>query len=264
MCLCDDNIIGVCPVLPLSDTIHVCNDDASILQQTLSRDHLKAAQTPQAFIYQAISELHHNVEGNNHHDDVAIALKYHKNIFMLNGDINNKKITYHQDMNTDKPMTRPKIRIGQGYDTHALQKGGIMILGGYHFDCGLSLQAHSDGDVIIHALCDAIYGALAKGDIGQHFPPSDDQWQHANSKIFAQHALDLCRTHHWFIGNMDITLICQHPKISVFYHHIIESLSQIFLCHHDDIGLKATTNEKMGFVGRGEAIVCMATIMLYQ
>ena len=154
------------------------------------------------------------------------------------------------------------IRIGQGYDVHAFGDGDHVVLGGVRIAHGRGVLAHSDGDVVIHALCDAILGALALGDIGRHFPPSDPQWKDANCRAFLRHCTGLARERGWRLGNADVTVICEQPKVGPHAAAMREALAADTGVAVDAISVKATTSEKLGFTGRGEGIAAMAVCLL--
>ena len=154
------------------------------------------------------------------------------------------------------------IRIGQGYDVHAFGDGDHVVLGGVRIPHGRGVLAHSDGDVVIHALCDAILGALALGDIGRHFPPSDPQWKDADSRAFLRHCAGLARERGWRLGNADVTVICEQPKVGPHAAAMREALAADTDVAVDAISVKATTSEKLGFPGRGEGIAARAVCLL--
>ena len=154
------------------------------------------------------------------------------------------------------------LRIGQGFDVHALVSGRPLIIGGVAIAFDKGLLGHSDADVGMHALTDAIYGALAAGDIGRHFPPSDPQWKGAASHIFLSHAIALARTRGFTLGNADITLICEHPKIGPHAAAMQAELARIMDIDPERISVKATTSEQLGFTGREEGIAALATAAL--
>lgn len=154
------------------------------------------------------------------------------------------------------------IRLGNGFDVHRFGPGDHVWLCGVKIPHNRSLQGHSDADVGMHAVTDAIYGALGMGDIGQHFPPSDPQWKGAASHIFLTHACDLARTQGFTIGNADCTLICEHPKIGPHAAEMKQEMARIMQIEPDRISVKATTSERLGFTGRGEGIAAIATAAL--
>lgn len=154
------------------------------------------------------------------------------------------------------------IRIGQGYDVHAFGDGDHVVLGGVRVPHDRGVLAHSDGDVVIHALCDAILGALALGDIGRHFPPSDPQWKGADSRAFLRHSIALVGERGWKLGNADVTVICERPKVGPHAEAMRAALAADCAVEVDAISVKATTSEKLGFTGRGEGIAAMAVCLL--
>ena len=154
------------------------------------------------------------------------------------------------------------IRIGQGFDVHSFGEGDHVMLGGVRVPHDRGVVAHSDGDVVIHALCDAMLGALALGDIGQHFPPSDARWKDADSRAFLRHCLALASERGWRMGNADITVICERPKVGPHAQAMRELLAQDLAVSVDEVSVKATTSEKLGFTGRSEGIAAMAVCLL--
>ncbi|MGE4457948.1 2-C-methyl-D-erythritol 2,4-cyclodiphosphate synthase [Stenotrophomonas acidaminiphila] len=160
------------------------------------------------------------------------------------------------------PSAFPPIRIGQGYDVHAFGEGDHVMLGGVRVPHRCGVLAHSDGDVILHALCDAMLGALALGDIGQHFPPSDDRWKDADSSDFVRHCNGLLHGRGWQVGNTDITVICERPKVGPHATAMRETVAQLLGVAPDRVSIKATTSEKLGFTGREEGIAAQAVVLL--
>ncbi|WP_222563965.1 2-C-methyl-D-erythritol 2,4-cyclodiphosphate synthase [Novilysobacter antarcticus] len=154
------------------------------------------------------------------------------------------------------------IRIGQGYDVHAFGDGDHVVLGGIRVPHERGVVAHSDGDVIIHALCDAMLGALALGDIGTHFPPSDPRWKDADSRTFLRHFRQLAAEHGWELGNADITVICERPKVGPHVEAIRTRLAADLGVAVDAVSVKATTSEKLGFTGRGEGLAALVVCLL--
>ncbi|MBS0193020.1 MAG: 2-C-methyl-D-erythritol 2,4-cyclodiphosphate synthase [Proteobacteria bacterium] len=158
---------------------------------------------------------------------------------------------------------KPAIRIGQGFDAHAFADGDHVMLGGVRVPHTRGVAAHSDGDVALHALCDAILGALALGDIGQHFPPSDPRWRGADSRQFLRHCVELAHARGWMVGNADLTLICERPKIGPHAAAMRAILAEDMGIAIDDVSVKATTTERMGYTGREEGIAAMAVALLH-
>ena len=154
------------------------------------------------------------------------------------------------------------MRIGSVFDVHAYTDGDHLMLGGVRVPHFRGVLAHSDGDVVIHALCDALLGALALGDIGKHFPPSDSRWKDADSRFFLRHCMVLVREHGYVLGNADITVICEAPKIGPHADEIRVTLAQDIGAEITQISIKATTTETLGFTGRGEGIAAQAVVLL--
>lgn len=154
------------------------------------------------------------------------------------------------------------MRIGQGYDVHAFGEGDHVMLGGVRIPHDRGVVAHSDGDVVIHALCDALLGALALGDIGRHFPPSDDRWRNADSRDFLRAVADMLAERGHALGNADITVIAERPKVGPHVKAMRACLAADLGCGIDRISIKATTSEKLGFTGRGEGIAAMAVVLV--
>ncbi|MFT4255725.1 MAG: 2-C-methyl-D-erythritol 2,4-cyclodiphosphate synthase [Pseudoxanthomonas sp.] len=154
------------------------------------------------------------------------------------------------------------IRIGQGFDVHAFGDGDHVMLGGVKIPHERGVLAHSDGDVVLHALCDAMLGALALGDIGVHFPPSDDHWKGADSRAFVRHCNALIAEQGWQVGNCDVTVICERPKVGPHAHAMREVIARDLGIALGAVSVKATTSEKLGFTGRGEGIAAQAVVLL--
>ena len=154
------------------------------------------------------------------------------------------------------------IRIGQGYDVHAFGDGDHVVLGGVRIAHERGVLAHSDGDVVIHALCDALLGALALGDIGVHFPPSDDRWKDCDSRVFLRHCATLLAERGWRLGNADLTVVCERPRVAAHAPAMRANLAADLGVEVDAISVKATTSENLGFTGRGEGLAAMAVALL--
>jgi 2-C-methyl-D-erythritol 2,4-cyclodiphosphate synthase len=154
------------------------------------------------------------------------------------------------------------FRIGQGFDVHAFGEGDHVVLGGVRIAHERGVLAHSDGDVVLHALCDAMLGALALGDIGQHFPPSDPQWKDADSRAFLRHCNQLLADRGWRVGNADVTVVCELPKVGPHASAMRELIAADLQVESDAISIKATTSERLGFTGRGEGIAAQAVVLL--
>lgn len=154
------------------------------------------------------------------------------------------------------------VRIGQGYDVHAFGDGDHVMLGGVRVPHDRGVLAHSDGDVVLHALCDAMLGALALGDIGRHFPPSDARWKGADSRTFLRHCDGLLRERGWRVGNADVTIVCERPKVGPHADAMRATVAGDLRIGLDDVSIKATTSERLGFTGRGEGIAALAACLL--
>lgn len=238
---------------------------------TQDRTGLFAAQTPQGFHYDAIRAAHAAHPGAAA-DDVEVARAAGIGVAIVPGDPDNLKITHAGDFAraerilrgpmTDAMTTVPDIRLGNGYDVHRFGPGDHVVLCGVPIPHDRGLQGHSDADVGMHAITDAIYGAMAEGDIGRHFPPSDPKWKGADSAIFLAHAADLARTKGFAISNVDCTLICEYPKIGPHATAMQARLADIMALDAARISVKATTSERLGFTGRGEGIASVATAAL--
>jgi 2-C-methyl-D-erythritol 2,4-cyclodiphosphate synthase len=164
-------------------------------------------------------------------------------------------------MSTSNPIV-PDFRIGQGFDVHAFGDGDHLMIGGVRIAHERGVLAHSDGDVVLHALCDAMLGAVALGDIGKHFPPSDPQWKGADSRAFVRHCNQLLAEQGWRVGNADVTVICERPKIGPHAPAMRANIAQDLGIGADAVSVKATTSEKLGYTGRGEGIAAQAVCLL--
>jgi len=154
------------------------------------------------------------------------------------------------------------VRVGNGFDVHALVEGRRLVLGGVVIPYERGLDGHSDADVLLHAVCDAILGALALGDIGRHFPDSDARWKDADSRVLLRHVVSLATARGYRVGNLDVTVIAQAPKIAPYVPAMRANLAADLACGEGDVNVKATTTERLGFAGRGEGIAAMATVLL--
>ena len=230
---------------------------------TQDRTGLYRAQTPQAFVFPDILAANRTYDGPAA-DDVEVARAAGMAVHILDGDENNLKITTPDDFDRARKIlgVHMDIRTGSGYDVHRFGAGDHVMLCGVAVPHDRGLQGHSDADVGMHALTDAIYGAMAEGDIGRHFPPSDPQWKGAQSHIFLRHAVAMAQEKGFAISNLDVTLICEFPKIGPHATAMQAVLSEITELDHDRISVKATTSERLGFTGRGEGIAAQATATL--
>ncbi|MEX1234591.1 MAG: bifunctional 2-C-methyl-D-erythritol 4-phosphate cytidylyltransferase/2-C-methyl-D-erythritol 2,4-cyclodiphosphate synthase [Roseovarius sp.] len=253
--------IAAAPALPVTDALWTGANGC--VTGTQERAGLFRAQTPQGFEFAAILSAHRNHAGDAA-DDVAVARAAGLDVVIVPGDEDNLKITYPPDFARAEARLRGRmdIRIGSGYDVHRFGPGDHAMLCGVAVPHGRALQGHSDADVGLHAICDAIYGALAEGDIGRHFPPSEAEWKGAESHIFLRHAVALAKEKGYDISNMDITLVCEQPKIGPHASAMQAALSEMTGLAQDRISVKATTSERLGFTGREEGIAAMASVLL--
>lgn len=253
--------IAAAPGLAVSDTLW--HGEAGHVSGITPRDGLYRAQTPQGFRLPHIIAAHRaHPEGAT--DDVALALKMGHPVAITEGSEDNLKITWPGDFARAEKLLggTMDIRLGNGFDVHAFGPGDHVWLCGIRIPHDAGLVGHSDADVGMHALTDAIYGALAEGDIGRHFPPSDPQWKGVASEIFLRHAIDLARERGFRLANVDVTLICEMPKIGPHASAMQARLSEVMQTEANRISVKATTSERLGFTGRGEGIAAIATASL--
>ncbi len=262
---------GVIPTLPVADTIKQ-TDENNIILRTISRDSLHRAQTPQGFIFKTILDAHSQLEGQEQTDDASLLEQLGLDVVCVEGATANDKITLRDDFGRaqnwiaptemkkmeDTAMPQEEYRAGTGFDVHRFAPGDHCILCGVKVPHTARLEGHSDADVGLHTLTDAILGAIGAGDIGQHFPPSDMQWKGAASDIFLKHAADLVRRRGGRIVNVDLTLICERPKIGPHTNAMRQKVAEILAIEVDRVNIKATTTEKLGFTGREEGIAAQA------
>jgi 2-C-methyl-D-erythritol 4-phosphate cytidylyltransferase / 2-C-methyl-D-erythritol 2,4-cyclodiphosphate synthase len=255
---------GAIPAVPVADTLkHVAD---GLITATVPRDGLYRAQTPQAFRYKVLLDAHRAVTDIAATDDAALLEAIGESVAIVPGSDDNIKLTYAGDLvRLERVMAAPLIpRVGTGFDVHALEVGRPLMLCGVVVPHEKGLAGHSDADVGIHALCDAIYGALAEGDIGRHFPPSEAAWKGADSSRFLAHAAGLIASRGGRLANADVTLVCERPKIAPHARAMAARLAGILTVDVSCISVKATTTEKLGFTGRGEGIAAqaVATVLL--
>lgn len=259
-----DHHPAAAPALSVTDALW--HGDHGKVTGAHPRDGLFRAQTPQGFHFDAILAAHRAHRGQAA-DDVEVALHAGLQVAIVEGSEDNLKLTYPADFARAEAILKRRsmdIRLGNGFDVHAFTAGDHVWLCGVKVPHGRGLLGHSDADVGMHALTDAIYGALAMGDIGQHFPPSDPQWRGAASRIFLHHSMDCARQKGYQLANCDITLICEHPKIGPHCAAMRRALSEIMGIEMERISVKATTSERLGFTGREEGIAALATATLVQ
>ena len=250
---------GVIPAVPVADTIKRAKD--GIITDTVPRTDLFRAQTPQGFRFALLRDLHRAACAADATDDAALLEQAGHHVAIVPGSEDNIKLTYKEDLVRLERLIGPTLlpRTGTGYDVHAFAENRPLIMCGINVPHTRGLAGHSDADVGIHALCDAIYGALAEGDIGRHFPPSQNEWKDADSARFLVHAGERIRLRGGMLVNADVTLICERPKIGPHSEAMRARLAELLKVDVDRISVKATTSERLGFTGREEGIACLAS-----
>jgi 2-C-methyl-D-erythritol 4-phosphate cytidylyltransferase/2-C-methyl-D-erythritol 2,4-cyclodiphosphate synthase len=252
------------PGIAVADTIKVI-DDAAHVAETLDRNPLRSVQTPQAFSFKLILDAHRRAAAarrENFTDDAALAEWAGQPVSVFEGDPGNVKVTTSEDFaraEIARLAALSDVRTGNGFDVHAFADGDHIMLGGIRIPHTRGVTGHSDADVALHALVDAILGALADGDIGQHFPPSDPQWRGAASDRFLSFACERVRARNGMIAHLDVTIVCETPRVSPHRDAMRARIAAIADIPAARVAVKATTSEKLGFAGRGEGILAMAT-----
>jgi 2-C-methyl-D-erythritol 4-phosphate cytidylyltransferase/2-C-methyl-D-erythritol 2,4-cyclodiphosphate synthase len=255
---------GAVPGIAVADTVKLI-DEKGHVAETLDRDRLRSVQTPQAFSFKLILDAHRRAvaaQRENFTDDAALAEWAGQPVSVFEGEPRNVKVT------TDEDFARTEIvrladlsdvRTGNGFDVHAFADGDHIMLGGIRIPHTRGVTGHSDADVALHALVDAILGALAEGDIGQHFPPNDPQWKGAASERFLSFACERVRARNGMIAHLDVTIVCETPRVSPHRDAMRARIAAIADIPMTRVAVKATTSEKLGFAGRSEGILAMAT-----
>src|SRR3954469_21788885 len=252
------------PAIPVADTIKLVGDSGYV-EATPERARLRIAQTPQSFRYDAILDAHRRAarEGRDDFtDDAALAEWAGLTVATFEGDPANMKLTTPEDFVREEARLGAMlgdVRTGSGYDVHAFGDGDHVMICGVRVPHSKGFLAHSDGDVGLHALVDAILGALSDGDIGSHFPPSDPQWKGAASHRFLKYAADRVGARGGRIAHLDVTLICERPKIGQYRDAMRARIAEITGLNLSRVAVKATTSERLGFTGREEGIAAMAS-----
>jgi 2-C-methyl-D-erythritol 4-phosphate cytidylyltransferase/2-C-methyl-D-erythritol 2,4-cyclodiphosphate synthase len=258
-----DTAPGAIPALPVADTVKRGADGKIVA--TLDRSNLFRAQTPQGFHFRAILAAHRAVTGKELSDDAAVAEHAGLAVRLVAGSADNLKITAPEDFAHAERLIAASagdFRTGQGFDVHAFGPGDHVWLCGIQVPHERGLIGHSDADVGLHALTDAILGALGAGDIGMHFPPSDPKWRAAPSHLFLRHAADLVRTAHGSVVHVDVTLICEKPRVGPHRAAMVARIAEILGLAPGRVSVKATTTEQLGFTGRGEGMAAQAIATL--
>jgi 2-C-methyl-D-erythritol 4-phosphate cytidylyltransferase/2-C-methyl-D-erythritol 2,4-cyclodiphosphate synthase len=258
---------GALPAMQVADTLKRMNGEGNV-GETVPRAGLHAAQTPQGFPYWPILAAHEKAFQLGKHDftdDSAVAEWANIPVRIVTGSPDNMKLTWARDMvvadqrlGSGRPAF-PDVRTGNGYDVHSFEPGDHVTLCGVKIPHDKKLSGHSDADVGLHALTDALLATCGAGDIGTHFPPSDPKWKGAASSLFVEHAAGIVRSGGGRIANADITLICEAPRIGPHREAMVEAISAMLQISGDRISIKATTNERLGFIGREEGIAAIAT-----
>lgn len=250
---------GALAALTVTDTIRRATAQG-LAGETVDRTGLWRAQTPQAFRFGAILDAHRRASGDDYTDDVAVAAAAGIGVVMVEGDEDNIKITSAEDIRRAERiiMRGGDVRTGTGFDVHRFGPGDHVWLCGVKVPYAFGLVGHSDADAGLHAITDAILGAIGAGDIGKHFPPNDPKWKGASSDIFLAHAATLAREAGARISNVDLTLICEQPKIGPHAAAMRKRIAEILSVDVSRVSVKATTTEGLGFTGRGEGIAAQA------
>ena len=256
---------GAIPAVPVADTLKRGSDGRIV--ETVPRAGLFRAQTPQAFRFAALLAAHRTRASGSTTDDASLLEELGQTVLLVPGAEDNIKLTYPEDLQRlERAMSGSNLapRTGTGFDVHAFGDERPLVLCGVTVPHPRGLAGHSDADVGIHALCDAIYGALAEGDIGRHFPPSVAAWKNADSAQFLVHAAARIAVRGGRLANVDVTLICERPKIAPYAAAMTMRLAALLEVDPSRVSVKATTTEKLGFTGRGEGIAAqaVATVLL--
>ena len=263
---------GALPALAVSDSLKRAAPGSAVVAGAVPREGLWRAQTPQGFRYPAILDAHRAAAADNLTDDAAVAELAGLSVALTPGDEDNLKITTEQDFARVERILAAQggrevataaeaafeTRVGMGFDVHRFGPGDHLMLGGVAVPHAKGVISHSDGDVVLHAIVDALLGAMAAGDIGTHFPPTDEAWRDAESARFVAHALKLLAERGGHLSHVDVTVICQRPKIGPHRQAMLARLADVLGVDPTRISLKATTTERLGFTGRGEGIAAQA------
>jgi 2-C-methyl-D-erythritol 4-phosphate cytidylyltransferase / 2-C-methyl-D-erythritol 2,4-cyclodiphosphate synthase len=252
------------PAVPVTDTIKITGENGNV-EDTPDRARLRIAQTPQSFRFEIILEAHRRAAKDGRSDftdDAAIAEWAGLTVATFEGDVANMKLTTPEDFVREEARLASllgDIRTGTGYDVHAFGEGDHLMICGVRVPHSKGFLAHSDGDVGLHALVDAILGALADGDIGSHFPPSDAKWKGASSDQFLKYAIERVTQRGGRIANLEVTMICERPKIGPLRDTMRARIAEISGVDISRVAVKATTSERLGFTGREEGIAATAS-----
>lgn len=247
---------GIVPAIEVEDTVSLVNNSA--IESTIFRTKLRAIQTPQIFNFAELLRCHQSTT-ESFTDDSSLVNSYNKQVAVIQGEKSNFKLTTKEDIRMES-----KYRVGTGYDIHRFknsEKCSIKICG-IEVEHGMAVNAHSDGDVAIHAIVDAILGALGCGDIGEHFPCDDSQWKNCDSSHFLNFAYAKAKKKGYSVFNLDVTIVCEKPKISPYKTEMKKCLATILKIDDELVNIKATTAERLGSIGRREGIAAYATVLM--
>ena len=251
---------AVIPVLNINDSLRFKDKD---IYKDINRKNHFLIQTPQGFNFKKLYAAYKKIN-DLYSDDSIIAHNGNIKIYTINGERDNFKITTIEDYEFCKKrlMNTNVTRVGSGFDVHNLVPGNFLIIFGIKIPFDKKLEGHSDADVGFHSIVDSILGALGKGDIGDHFPPNQNKWRNKESSYFLKHSYKILKKEGWIINNLDLTLICEKPKITVYKEKMVKNIKDILSIEKGKINIKATTTEKLGFIGRNEGIACQSIISI--
>lgn len=251
--------VAFVPALPVVDSLR---RGGAALEEQVERSGLLRVQTPQCFDLQTIKAAHETLAGSDQEftDDAAMVMHNGGIVGMVEGEEGNFKLTTQQDFDRAETLlaARRVFRTGMGFDVHAFEDGDQVWIGGIAIPHSRSLKGHSDADVALHTITDALLGAIAEGDIGDHFPPSDPQWRGAPSSLFLEHARALVEQRGGRIEHVDVTIVCEAPRIGPHRAAMRTRIAELLRLPLDRVSVKATTTERLGFTGRGEGIAAQA------
>jgi 2-C-methyl-D-erythritol 4-phosphate cytidylyltransferase/2-C-methyl-D-erythritol 2,4-cyclodiphosphate synthase len=254
-----DEAPGAIPVLPVIDSL--VRGPTGLMEEAVERTNLWRVQTPQAFLSSAVHAAQASWTGEPiAGDDAQVLRAAGGSVALVRGEEGLKKVTFA----TDFEKSTPPLRVGSGYDVHRLEDGEELWLGGIRIEHPQGLAGHSDADVALHAITDALLGAVGEGDIGSHFQPSDPQWKGAASDQFLRHAAALVAQHGYAVGNVDLTIICEAPRIGPHRDAMRQRIADLLAVDVAAVSVKATTTERLGFTGRSEGIAAQAVATVFK
>lgn len=250
-------------VAPVADTLKEV-DTQGLVVATAPRERLVRSLTPQVFRRKLLQEAWQGAEGRSWTDEAALLESLGYPVKTVPGDAGNLKVTYPEDMRLLRGLFPPSFRVGQGIDVHPFAPGRKLLLAGVEIPWELGLAGHSDADVVLHAVTDALLGACGASDIGEHFPPTDPRWAGASSETFVRFALAQVAQAGWQLTYCDVTVLLEKPRLSPYRQAMVENLAALLGLAPSAVNLKATTTEGMGFVGRQEGVVALAVVSLVE